>query len=792
MCPAYNSAIPFHHEQYRMIAQLNVVSMSLYVTITVIYLLSIIALNSSVYASTSSTLDRMHDFKYSYCVIGAGPGGLQMGYYLEQASREWRRQFLITNAASSHDRDIHVDESKNPYRYILLDRSTRGAGEFFRHFPRHRTLISINKRFTGSESKEFNLRHDWNSLLSDYSKEFSNQEDINDAADNDLSNSSSTPADTPRFGSFSRLFYPHADEYVSYLESFTNIHHIHIKYNSSVVAVKRIPLHDTTSSSSSSASTSKSSDRLTDRQELTYRDRNSYIYQLNVQHPNANITSATANQEDAASINSINQYYQCRYLLAATGLSLPIIPNGVIGLSPPAPSYTSSSSAAADSIDAISSHRSTKKFPALVVEQYSEFNPDPELFANQSVLILGKGNSAMETIQSLLGTASHLHMVGQSPIRLAHHTHYVGDVRAINDEILDLYQLKSLGALLDVPIQKDTVEFIRDPITGKIEFRPFGLDKQIEQLNAERKFIEAADRMESVRMKYDRIISCLGFRIDSSLFVQEIGHSALGAIKLSPGIGKYLSITASYESSDIRWSNLYSVGTLQHVRDFKKSSGGFIHGFRYSVRSLFKILNQRNHHKSWPAVKLPNILTDEISLLAISPSVLVGGSTTLPSSSPIIHILAEWILQRVNEQSAMYQMFGVLHETLIIRSRRNNNNNHNTIGGVQNIEFEWLTDIPRDYLLSNDMLDRYDNGTASSALGILVLSLEFNPCFSHTQSDVLGRGRQVNDIHRAADSNFLHPVLKYYAFPLAKEFDINQHAPTEIHHVGFQSKDRQN
>lgn len=34
-------------------------------------------------------------------------------------------------------------------------------------YPRHRKLISINKMNTGRENPEFNLRHDWNSLLSD-------------------------------------------------------------------------------------------------------------------------------------------------------------------------------------------------------------------------------------------------------------------------------------------------------------------------------------------------------------------------------------------------------------------------------------------------------------------------------------------------------------------------------------------------------------------------------------------------------------------------------------------------
>ena len=39
-------------------------------------------------------------------------------------------------------------------------------GSFYTYYPRHRTLISINKRFTGTTNYEFNLRHDWNSLIS--------------------------------------------------------------------------------------------------------------------------------------------------------------------------------------------------------------------------------------------------------------------------------------------------------------------------------------------------------------------------------------------------------------------------------------------------------------------------------------------------------------------------------------------------------------------------------------------------------------------------------------------------
>ena len=73
-----------------------------------------------------------------YCIIGAGPGGLQMGYFLKRANRD----------------------------YVIFERAN-SSGAFYMQYPRHRKLISINKRYTGKTNKEFNLRHDWNSLISD-------------------------------------------------------------------------------------------------------------------------------------------------------------------------------------------------------------------------------------------------------------------------------------------------------------------------------------------------------------------------------------------------------------------------------------------------------------------------------------------------------------------------------------------------------------------------------------------------------------------------------------------------
>ena len=73
---------------------------------------------------------------HEYCVMGAGPGGLQAAEFLRAAGRD----------------------------YVVFEKAA-SAGAFFKTYPRHRQLISINKRNTGRDNEEFNLRHDWNSLL---------------------------------------------------------------------------------------------------------------------------------------------------------------------------------------------------------------------------------------------------------------------------------------------------------------------------------------------------------------------------------------------------------------------------------------------------------------------------------------------------------------------------------------------------------------------------------------------------------------------------------------------------
>ena len=74
--------------------------------------------------------------------------------------------------------------------------------------------------------------------------------------------------------------------------------------------------------------------------------------------------------------------FSCRRLIVATGVSKPYVP----------------------------------QIPGIdLAESYVDVSVDPEDFANQRVLILGKGNSALETAGNLVPTAALIHVA--SPTR---------------------------------------------------------------------------------------------------------------------------------------------------------------------------------------------------------------------------------------------------------------------------------------------------------------------------------------------------------------------------------------
>lgn len=129
------------------------------------------------------TGDRPH--VHQYIIVGAGPAGLQLSYFLAQAGSDC----------------------------VTLERADAPA-EFFRTFPRHRMLISLNKVHTVSTDPEIRLRWDWNSLLH-------------------------TPADLP-FPAYSKDYFPAADDLVRYLTDFQRHHRLAVRFGVTVERVERI------------------------------------------------------------------------------------------------------------------------------------------------------------------------------------------------------------------------------------------------------------------------------------------------------------------------------------------------------------------------------------------------------------------------------------------------------------------------------------------------------------------------------------------------------------------------
>ncbi|KAJ8251292.1 hypothetical protein GJAV_G00219770 [Gymnothorax javanicus] len=549
--------------------------------------------------------------RHDYCILGAGPAGLQMGYFL----------------------------SKNQRDYIILERNS-GPGSFFNIYPRHRKLISINKIYTGSRNREFNLRHDWNSLLSDRL---------------DL-----------LFQRISTQMYPDADALPRYLSLYSKELGLKVQYGADVGRVRA----------------------------LDQRSPEGRRYILSDQQ---------------------GTEYSCRVLFVSTGLWVP---------------------------------QQVQFEGSDLVEGYESAPVDPEQYRNQAVLILGKGNSAFETAQNILGHARSVHLYSPNPVRLAWQTHYVGDLRAVNNEVLDTYQLKSLDGLVDGGLEQ--IAIIRDggadwKLKGRIG-KGLGSRKgargqlylSLAELLDSSRGKNASETPKSVpsilndnfplRQPYDRVIRCLGFRFNFSIFESSARPSPSAGAR-----GRLPRVTAWYEG--LGTPDLFVLGTAAHSRDYRSSAGGFIHGFRYTVRAVHRVLEQRYHGNAWPSTSLS------------------------------VNQLTSWLLRRVNEASGPYQMFGVLGDIVLLRGSY----------------CEYLEEFPLQALPKLTTL----SGHSVTEQGLLVLVMEYGP--NHT--DTLGPNRSQSEWTKAWRSKFLHPVLYYYN-ALPSEHDMRHRPsgwvlprPAAIHHM---------
>lgn len=407
---------------------------------------------------------------WDYLILGAGPAGLQLAYFLQRA----RRDYLVLEAGEQ-------------------------PGAFFTKFPRHRTLISSNKVYTGFSDPERNLRWDWNSLLCD--------------------------EPTLLLKHYTTRYFPDADVFVRYLRDFAAHYRLHIRCNTRAARICRTP-------------------------EGGFR----------VEEPSGAV-------------------HCCRRLIIATGVSQPYVPS-IRGVE--------------------------------LAERYDEVSIDRRDFVNQRVLIIGKGNSAFETADNLLESAAILHLASPHSVQMAWKSHFVGHLRAVNNNVLDTYQLKSQNAVLDCHIE--AIERAGDRYKVSVSYQHA--------------------HGEHEELYYDRVILCTGFRFDSSPF--------------DAGCRPELDIDDRFPRQSCEWEStnvpgLYFAGTLTQQRDYKRTTSAFIHGFRYNARALCRILERKYHGVDWPCRLLPR------------------DAETLTSAA----------IERANQSSALWQQFGFLADALAVHAGDN-------------------------------------------------------------------------------------------------------------------------
>ena len=411
---------------------------------------------------------------YEFIIVGAGPAGIQAAICLK------------AKGAS----------------YIVLERGEK-INNHFRNYPRHRQLISINKRFTGSSDPDFNLRHDWNSLLT-------------------------TNPSQPPFTTYSTELYPSANDLCTYLDDVAQSHALNIKTCQGVSNISK-------------------------------------------------------NADGSFKVSTSSEVYNCKHLFIATG-GRPWYPK-INGIDHPE------------------------------VDRYESLSLDKSRFVNKKVLILGKGNSAFECAEYLADSAAIIHLVSPRQISFAWNTRYVGDLRAVRNNTLDLYQLKSQFAILNANIrnigydQHATSKFVVD---FEFTYTPEDPNNTI---------------------NYDAVIACTGFSyLNQNMFDSNTIHVEADPRPILKG--KFPLITPEWQYVNV--PNMYAIGAMMQTVNFRKNAGGFIHGFRYSIRSLIDLIFHKSYHHPLNS-----------------------------KSFRTIEEVRSELLLRVNTSSSLYQMYGELCDVVV-------------------------------------------------------------------------------------------------------------------------------
>ena len=265
-----------------------------------------------------------------------------------------------------------------------------------------------------------------------------------------------------------------------------------------------------------------------------------------------------------------------------------------------------------------------------LTENYEDMPLDPDDFNDQRVLILGKGNSAFETANHLIGATRVTHLCSPNSIKMAWQTHFFGHLRAANNDFLDTYILKGQNSCLDAEV--DLIEKVDGEYRVHITFTH-------------------AEGQRAV-LGYDRILCCTGFRWDPFFFGEDCRPDMACEDRLP-------AMTSGWESTNL--PNVFYAGTITQIRDLKKTMSSVLHGFRFNCKSLFNIVAERVHGVPWAA-------------------------DTFDANADLI---AEKITKRVSSAAGLMHQPGFLGDCLVIDEKTGKAHYHETVAVdyIQDSEF---------------------------------------------------------------------------------------------------------
>lgn len=241
---------------------------------------------------------------------------------------------------------------------------------------------------------------------------------------------------------------------------------------------------------------------------------------------------------------------------------------------------------------------------------YEEAPFEAEPYTDQRVLIVGKGNSAMEVAEVALESAAVVHVASPTPLTLAYSSRHPGNIRSNHSRLLDAYHLKTLNSILNCRILRIApLDESGDGGPYRVTAAYTGADGEVDDL------------------VYDRIVRCTGFRFDDSIF-DPPPDTVLD--------GRLPAITPYWESPS--HPGLFFAGTLMQARDFKRASSAFIDGFRYNARTLHRHLMERYEGRPFPRSRMPHE----------------------PGR------LADSILERASRSSGLWTQFGYLCDLFVV------------------------------------------------------------------------------------------------------------------------------